>query len=54
MKILKAIAKIVLMTIVFPFAVVTNFIGLRLWRVRYKKMQEDARDRFDEIPTDFR
>ena len=54
MKILKAITKIVLMTIAFPFAVIINFIGLRLWRVRYKKMQEYARDRFDEIPADFR
>lgn len=41
------------MTLVFPFAIVVHFIGLRLWRYRYKKMQKESYDRFNEIDFDF-
>lgn len=54
MRIFLAILKIIGMTIAFPFAIITNFVGLRLWRCRYKHMQNESRDLFDEIPGDFR
>lgn len=54
MKIFFAICKVIGMTIAFPVAVIINFFGLRLWRKRYKDMQNESRDLFDEIPSDFR
>ena len=53
MKILIACFKVIYMTLIFPFACVANYIGLRIWRNRYKKMQYDSRAKFDEIPADF-
>ena len=37
------------MTIVFIPYIIVHFIGLRLWRKRYRSMQKDSYDRFHEL-----
>ena len=41
------------MTLYFPFYIIVHFIGLRLWRRRYKQQMRSAYDRFNEIDFDF-
>ena len=46
-----AIARLLFMTVIFPFAILFNFFRLRLWRARYKKMLNESRDKFNEVES---
>ena len=49
LRIIKASLRIAYLTLVFPFAVILNVIGLRLWRHRYKKMYYESRRNFENV-----